>query len=60
MDRWKEIDRLYFQARALAPEERERFLKKACQGDEALFQEVSSLLNTLPEVKDFLGNPHGR
>jgi len=57
MDRWKEIERLYFQARALAPEEREGFLKKACQGDEALFREVSSLLNALPEVKDFLERP---
>src|SRR5262245_40735787 len=57
MDRWKEIERLYFEARGRAPEEREEFLQTACQGDETLFKEVSSLLNTLPEVGDFLEKP---
>ena len=32
MDRWKEIEQLYFRARALALEEQDDFLNKACQG----------------------------
>ena len=57
MDRWKEIERLYFEALGRAPEEREGFLQTACEEDETLFKEVSSLLNTLPEVGDFLEKP---
>lgn len=57
MDKWKEIERLYFEALGRAPEEREGFLQTACEEDETLFKEVSSLLNTLPEVGDFLEKP---
>jgi serine/threonine protein kinase len=57
MDRWKQIEQLYFEARGHAPAEREEFLRAACQGDEDLFKEVSSLLDTLPEVGDFLEKP---
>jgi hypothetical protein len=57
MDRWKEIERLYFEALGRTPEEREGFLQTACEEDETLFKEVSSLLNTLPEVGDFLEKP---
>jgi predicted Ser/Thr protein kinase len=54
MNRWKEIEQLYFEARRRAPAGREEFLRAACHGDEALFKEVSSLLNALPEVGDSL------
>src|SRR5262245_21812126 len=57
MDRWKQVERLYFDALGHAPEEREGFLQTACEGDETLLKEVSSLLNTLPEVGDFLEKP---
>ncbi len=57
MHSWKEIERLYFEALGRAPEEREGFLQTACKGNETLFEEVSSLLNTLPEVGDFLEKP---
>ena len=57
MDRWEKVEELYFQARDLAPELREEFLQTACQGDENLLQEVTSLLSTLPEIKDFLVKP---
>ena len=43
-DRWKDVERLYHAARAEAPEARPAFLAKTCGGDEALRQEVQSLL----------------
>src|SRR5688572_10964294 len=43
-DGWKDIERLYHAARAEAPEARPAFLAKACGGNEALRQEVQSLL----------------
>jgi tetratricopeptide (TPR) repeat protein len=43
-DRWKDVERLYHAARAEAPEARPAFLAKACADDEALRQEVQSLL----------------
>src|SRR5579859_6153267 len=43
--RWKRVESLFHQALALQGEEREQFLARACQGDSALLQEVTSLLS---------------
>ncbi|MEK6322948.1 MAG: serine/threonine-protein kinase [Acidobacteriota bacterium] len=43
-DRWQQISRLYHAARARADEERRAFLDSACRDDDALRQEVESLL----------------
>jgi serine/threonine protein kinase/tetratricopeptide (TPR) repeat protein len=44
-ERWLQIERLYYSAIELEPEQRERFLKEACAGDESLLIEVTSLLS---------------
>jgi len=41
---WKRVESLFHQALALKGEEREKFLAQACQGDPALYQEITSLL----------------
>lgn len=43
-DVWLQIERLFQSAMDVAPEQREAFLAKACQGDEALRQEVEALM----------------
>ncbi len=53
-ERYKEIERLYHLARERAPEQREAFLQRACDGDEDLCQEVESLLAAEIDVGSFL------
>jgi len=53
-ERYKEIERLYHLARECTPEQREAFLRRACDGDEELRQEVESLLAAEGEVGSFL------
>ena len=43
-DVWLQIERLFQSAMDVAPEQREAFLAAACQGDEALRQEVEALV----------------
>ena len=43
-DHWKEVDRLFHEALALAPEERAAFLDEACAGDADLRRDVEVLL----------------
>ena len=43
--RWKRVESLFHQALALQGEEREKLLAGACQGDQALYQEILSLLS---------------
>ena len=43
-ERWARIERLYHEALACGANERESFLASACVGDDALRQEVESLL----------------
>ena len=56
-ERWKEVDELLQATLARPPGEREAFLRKACGGDEALEQEVRSLLAAQQEAGSFLENP---
>ena len=55
-DRWRQLEELYHAALERPPEERSRFLQTACAGDDALRQEVQSLL-TQSDVRDFLDGP---
>ena len=42
--RWNDIERIYFAALELAPEERESYVAQACAHDEGLGREIRSLL----------------
>jgi tetratricopeptide (TPR) repeat protein len=56
-DRWKQVDNLLQSVLAHPHRERDRFLRRMCSGDEALEQEVRSLLRSLEEADSFLENP---
>ena len=57
MDRRDLISELYHRALAWAPEERAAFLLEACKGDEALREEVASLLEFEPASARLLERP---
>src|SRR5258706_4356183 len=44
-DRWEQVSKLYQEASEREPATRVAFLAEACQGDDALYQEVQSLLD---------------
>ena len=56
-ERWAQVSRIYHDALARDARERASFLRDACQGDEALRQEVESLLAQPASADDFLGAP---
>ena len=56
-NRWQEIEKLYHSALKHEPNGRVEFLKEACAGDEALRQEVESLLAQHVEAEDFIEEP---
>jgi len=56
-ERWADGDRLYHAALAEARESRRAFPERACAGDEALRQEVESLLAQPASVPGFLDRP---
>ena len=56
-ERWRQVSRIYHDALARDSGERASFLRDACQGDEALRQEVESLLAQPASAEDFLGEP---
>jgi serine/threonine protein kinase len=53
----QEIEQIYHAAQQLEPSQRAAFLEKACLGDEALRQEVESLLAHQEEAKKFRETP---
>ena len=55
-ERWKQVSRIYHDALARDSGERASFLREACQ-DEALRQEVESLLAQPASTENFLGEP---
>ena len=55
--RMEEIERIYLAAQKLELSQRAAFLEKACAGDAALSQEVSSLLAHEEEAKSFIETP---
>ena len=56
-ERWKRIDDLLQSALELAPEDREEFLRDASGGDEALADEVRSLMTSYRRAGGFLETP---
>ena len=44
MDRWQKVESLFEQAAAVAPSEREAYLRRACGDDADLYREVASLI----------------
>ena len=55
--RWSQVEELYHSAAALQPEERDAFLQQACVGDQALRQEVESLLAHEQQAEGFIESP---
>src|SRR5262245_22368948 len=55
-ERWLKIEALFHAAQALAPADRTEFLAEACSGDEALRQELESLLAQPALVSSFFAN----
>src|SRR5271154_555435 len=56
-DRWLRVEEIYHAALERAPEEREAFLAAACGGDDALRDEVRSLLDYEVAAGGFLERP---
>ena len=59
-DRWKKIEELYHSAREREGSQRIAFLNEACAGDEALRQEIESLLAEEKEAKGTWNRPPWR
>src|SRR5262245_41641383 len=56
-ERWQRIENLYHSALKVEPKQRTTFLQQACAGDEALRQEVESLLAERTEAENFIETP---
>src|SRR5580765_2862306 len=56
-ERWQQIEKIYHSALELEESQRVAFLEKACAGDEALRQEVESLLRSEPRGDRFIEEP---
>src|SRR5713226_65832 len=56
-DRWQKIEELYHSAREREGSQRDAFLEEACAGDEALRQEIESLLAEEKREAGFLEWP---
>src|ERR1700730_3712871 len=56
-DRWQRIEQLYHSALELGGNQRAAFLREACAGDDALRQEVESLLAQENGAQGFLEAP---
>ena len=53
-ERYQQLADLYVAARELAPEQRAGFLTEACRGDEALREDIESLLRFEAQGESFL------
>src|SRR5258708_39001766 len=56
-DRWKQVDSLLQSALECSREDRDAFLRRECEGDEALERELRSLLALEPKAASFLESP---
>jgi serine/threonine protein kinase/Flp pilus assembly protein TadD len=56
-ERWRQVEQLYHSALEQEASERADFLAKACAGDEALLQEVESLLDYQEQSENFIESP---
>jgi serine/threonine protein kinase/Tol biopolymer transport system component len=56
-DRWKQVDRVFHAALEREPGARDAFVAQACDGDEALREEVESLLQSHHQAGSFIEAP---
>src|SRR6266852_3319413 len=56
-ERWKRVDKLLQFVLERSPEDRDAFLRRACDGDHALERDVRSLLAAQQDAGSFLENP---
>ena len=56
-ERWHQVTRVYYDALARDPGQRASFVREACRDDDALRQEVESLLAQSASTDDFLDQP---
>jgi serine/threonine protein kinase len=56
-ERWVQVEKLYQAARERPPGERDAFLKQTCAGDEALREEIESLLAYESQAATFMDTP---
>jgi serine/threonine protein kinase/Tol biopolymer transport system component len=56
-ERWQQVSQIYHEALGRSSGERVAFLREACRDDEALRQEVESLLAEPASAEDFLARP---
>jgi serine/threonine protein kinase/Tol biopolymer transport system component len=56
-ERWKRVDQLFQSALLLPPRQQDDFVRRACSGDDALEQEVRSLLTAHHHAGSFLDSP---
>jgi serine/threonine protein kinase/tetratricopeptide (TPR) repeat protein len=56
-ERWRQIKGLFDEAVACQPDRRDTFVRQACAGDEDLYQEVVSLLESHDTTKTFFDKP---
>src|SRR5882762_6586743 len=56
-ERWQQIDHLFHSALECEPGARAAFLEQACTGDEALHQEVESLIEAHEQSDSFIEAP---
>src|SRR6185503_12004203 len=56
IERWQQIKNLFYSALEVEMSERDEFLKRACEGDAELFQEVQSLLMAHEQPGSFMGD----
>jgi serine/threonine protein kinase len=56
IERWEQIKNLFYSALEVEMPEREEFLKRACEGDAELLQEVQSLLVAHEQPGSFMGD----
>src|SRR2546426_7866543 len=57
LEKWQQVRDLFDASLARPPEERAKFLERACVGDEALRREVESLLQSDAEAASFMEAP---
>ncbi len=56
-DQWGQIEKIFYAAMELSQEEREEFVRQACAGDETLYREVQTLLESNRRTETFLYPP---
>src|SRR5215510_14003882 len=56
-ERWQQINDLFQSVADRTPEDRTTFLQIACQGDEALLREVTSLIASYERSQNFIESP---